>query len=90
MARDIDFSEPLDADDLAYIKDRPWLVQEAALQGVELVEGNTAVALDEDDSYENWTVAELKAELKERDLAVDGNKSELIARLEEADEAEED
>lgn len=38
-----------------------------------------------EDSYEVWTVAELKEELKARDLAVGGRHDELVARLEEDD-----
>ena len=38
--------------------------------------------------YSTWTVDELKAELSTRELPVSGNKSELITRLEESDEAE--
>lgn len=37
--------------------------------------------------YEEQTVAELQDELRARDLAVSGTKDELIARLEEDDEA---
>lgn len=43
--------------------------------------------VQEDDSYDDWTVAELKEELKARDLAVGGTKRELVARLEADDEA---
>lgn len=36
MARTIDFSKPLSADDAAYAADRPWLLQDAELSGVEV------------------------------------------------------
>lgn len=39
------------------------------------------------DDFSSMTVAQLKELLKERDLPVSGNKKELIARLEGADEA---
>lgn len=39
-----------------------------------------------DPDYEDMTVSALKAECHERDLPVGGNKSELIARLQEFDE----
>jgi SAP domain len=45
--------------------------------------------LEEEDSYESMTVAELREELAARDLHTSGNKDELIARLEENDAAEE-
>ena len=37
------------------------------------------------EEYEDMTVSELKALLKEKGLKVGGNKSELIARLSESD-----
>jgi hypothetical protein len=33
MTRNIDFSEPLDEADEAYVRDRPWLIQDAQLRG---------------------------------------------------------
>lgn len=42
-----------------------------------------------DSSYEDHTVAELKEELEDRGLPTSGHKDELIARLEEDDEATE-
>jgi hypothetical protein len=53
---------------------------------------------DEDDEdvvddrvpYEARTNAELKDELRKRDLPVSGNHDELVARLEEDDESDED
>lgn len=39
--------------------------------------------------YKDWTVAELKDELKERELPVSGNHQALVARLEEDDAARE-
>jgi hypothetical protein len=38
-----------------------------------------------EDDLEDWTVDELKDELRERDLPVSGNKDELVKRLKEAD-----
>lgn len=87
MARNIDWTS-LDEDDLAYIADRPWLQQEARLLGVELVVSEATETVDIE-SYADLTVAQLKEELKERELSTDGNKSELVKRLEE-DDAEDD
>jgi hypothetical protein len=39
--------------------------------------------------YEKWTVADLKAELKARELSTSGKQEELALRLYENDEAEE-
>lgn len=43
-----------------------------------------------DTDYEDQSVEELKDELRRRDLPISGNKTELIARLEEDDESEDD
>lgn len=46
---------------------------------------------DESDSnYEQWTVADLKAELGRRDLSTSGKKPELVERLHESDEESDD
>lgn len=45
---------------------------------------------DEAQGYEAQTVEDLKDELRERDLPVSGTKDELIARLEEDDNAEDE
>jgi hypothetical protein len=44
---------------------------------------------DTDDTYEAFTVEELREELRARDLHTSGNKDELITRLEEDDAAAE-
>lgn len=122
MARDIDFSKPLDSDDKAYLRQRSWLVDEAELQGFDIrkdvesdapdeeeydakqdvipapqttgdavvptLPGNEADEEEEEEiSYSEASVADLRAELKARELSTEGKKDELIARL-EADDAE--
>lgn len=42
----------------------------------------------ERDSYENWTVEELKNELRRRELSTSGAKADLVSRLEENDTKE--
>lgn len=99
MAREIDFSKPLDEDDIHYLRARTWLVDEAELQGFSIRDqvhnglseqdsdeesGNEEQGEEEID-YSEASVAELKAELERRNLPVGGNKPELIARLEEDD-----
>jgi hypothetical protein len=51
--------------------------------------GQSASEVDPDnmpDDYNDWKVADLRAELKDRQLPADGNKDELIARLMEDNE----
>lgn len=55
-------------------------------------EANPTEDSDEDDTvedgeYEGWNKADLKAECENRDLPTSGNKGDLVARLEEDDEA---
>jgi hypothetical protein len=49
MARDIDLSKPLSADELAYVNDRPWLKQEAQLQGLTITAADDDFTVDADD-----------------------------------------
>jgi hypothetical protein len=96
MARDIDF-ENLDDDDIEYLKQRHWIIEEAELQGVqgvrELIQNHVPGQYDEEEeddeeeeiSYEEASVEDLKAELKERGLSASGSKADLVARLEEDD-----
>lgn len=52
-----------------------------------VTEASTGSDVDEDAPYSEWSMDELKAELTERKLPVSGKKTELVARLEENDEA---
>lgn len=121
MARKIDFEKPLSADDLLYVRDRPWLKQDAELRGLTIQaeddefvvedaeqsadpnlamvedyqtpEGAGADSTDEEelpDDYNEWTVEQLKAELKGRELAVSGSKEQLVERPTENDSEEDD
>ncbi|MGH9907773.1 MAG: SAP domain-containing protein [Pyrinomonadaceae bacterium] len=45
------------------------------------------VEVPENTDYANWTNDQLRAELADRDLSVEGRKSDLVARLEESDQA---
>lgn len=45
---------------------------------------------DDEETYDDWSVADLKAELKERGLGAGGPKSKLVARLEADDEEDAD
>ena len=51
MARQIDFSKPLNADEQAYVADRPWLVQNALLNGEEVVLDDDFI-VDDDETDE--------------------------------------
>lgn len=57
MARQIDFSKPLSAEEAAYAADRPWLLLDAELSGIEfsredefVVEGDETAAETEGDA----------------------------------------
>jgi hypothetical protein len=49
MGRKIDFTTPLSEDDARYVTDRPWLVHEASLLGVELQFQADAFLTDSED-----------------------------------------
>lgn len=125
MARELDLTNLTD-EDIPYIAQRPWLIHEAELLGVEDVQERVDAYLhpetlpfsgpefpgvevlpaegaastpnapqteeeanvledDEEDDYEDWKVAELKAELTERGLPSSGVHADLVARLREDD-----
>lgn len=53
MTKEIDFSKPLDEADEAYVRDRPWLIQDAELRGETVQfssEEEFTVDSDEDDA----------------------------------------
>lgn len=96
MARELDFDN-LSNDDLLYLSQRNHLIREAEFQGVEdirdrvkaAVEGSSTEDEDEEEdlTYDDATVEELKEELKARNLPTTGNKDELVKRLEQDDES---
>lgn len=52
------------------------------------VDPDKPVGDDESDDYNDWNVATLQEELRNRDLPTSGNKAQLVARLVEDDESE--
>lgn len=105
MSRPIDLTKPLSQRDLQYLDERPWLWNEIAQLGgnretlsagvpIEPDPNDPDYVEDEDEDEVFITYGELKlpmlrAELAERGLDTHGNKAELVARLEEDDEANE-
>lgn len=53
MGRKIDFSQPLTADELAYVNDRPWLRHDAELQGFEVLTEDDEFTVETDDETED-------------------------------------
>ena len=59
MGRKIDFSKPLAKDELAFVADRPWLRQDAELQGFEVLsESDEFLVADESGEDTSETVDE--------------------------------
>lgn len=52
MARKIDFSQPLSADEQQYVLDRPWLIQDAILRGEEILTDDSFSVEDDDQGDE--------------------------------------
>lgn len=103
MSRSIDLSQPLSAEEMEYVNNRPWLKKEAELQGITITAADDEFVVDEtsdagdggveDDeeeaeSYEDMGVEALREELGRRGLVKSGSKEQLIARLEEDDESD--
>lgn len=73
MARNID-PKNLSREDVIYVHDRPWLVDEFRLQGFDLpsvedFDNEEDAATEEDEEtvdYNDWTVARLKEEINRR------------------------
>lgn len=83
MARDIDLSKPLSEDDAAYVADRPWILEDARLRGIEITYEGDAPE-DED--------AEAQARQAEEDLETQrlAAAQEQIDNSDESEESEED
>lgn len=99
MSRVIDFTDPdsWTADEVQYLRDRPWLLGRnglsvSVLEELDLDEDEDEDEVDEAETsdYEGRTNDELRTELSSRGLSVSGNKEELIARLVANDEGEDD
>lgn len=56
MTKEIDFSKPLDESDEAYVRDRPWLIQDAELRG-ETVQFSSEEEFTVDSDDEDTTAA---------------------------------
>jgi len=74
VARQIDFSKPLNPDEAEYVLHRPWLIQDAELQGIEI--------RYESDEFET----EGQEESEEEDL----DESDAEEDVEDEEDAEED
>lgn len=79
MSREIDFSKPLSEEEAAYVADRPWISQDADLQGVEIVEDETEEIAETEPEAE---IEEIEAE------EIVEDETEEVAPYEEWDFAE--
>lgn len=85
MSRSIDRSKALSDEDRAYLLGHG---EDGLVAQLDEQHGQADVAETGDDApYEDWTVAELQAELEGRELSKSGNKAELVSRLHEDDAA---
>lgn len=93
MSRQIDWTKKLSKEDRAWAEQFSLnvpLIQQNDAEFSDPAGGSLAGEdLDEEDvrPYEEWTVAELKDELKARGLTVSGTQPELAARLRAHDES---
>lgn len=103
MARDIDFSKPLNADDAQYVQERQWLIRDALNAGLEVTyadadETDTEEGSDTEEvveTYNDWTVQQLTDEIEARNAQLDedsqiepaGKKKADLVAALEADDA---
>lgn len=96
MARTVDLDK-LDKDDVAYLRQRPWLIEEAKqVHGVDDIEDRLAdvegqsaeeeAKLVKKGDYKALTWKQLRELAASRQLDSSGPKGELVQRLEEDDE----
>jgi hypothetical protein len=96
MAREIDVDN-LDVDQVAYLRQRPWLIEEAKqVHGVDDIEDRMAEVEQKDaekqqqaveaGQYDDLNIKQLRELAANRQLDKSGPKSELIQRLQEEDE----
>lgn len=85
MSREIDLSHPelLSDEDIQYLRDRGRVDVIAMLNTLPPREQPAVEEVDE--PYEKWSNDELREELRNRSLSDEGNKKDLVARLEEND-----
>lgn len=86
---------PIDEDivDSLTEKEKEWLRswnRHSEIPGEDVPESDDDEADGEEADYEDLTVAELQDRLRDRDLPVSGTKDELIARLVEDDDSDEE
>lgn len=97
MARDIDL-ENLSEDDVAYIEQRHWMIQELEFQGYDWEELKRDAGVGGEVDYNDLKVAELDEEIAKRNegraeedlIPDDGNKADKVAALEADDAASSD
>ncbi len=93
MSRQVDLDD-LTADDVEYMRQRPWLIAEAKLRGVDNIEELMAEAAEGDSAkdtaefvsttavdYGAKKIGELRTAAKTRGLSTEGSKKDLVERL---------
>ncbi len=87
MSRNISFKKPLDGDDAAYVRDRPWLIRDAELQGIKVRFADSPEDEAAEDADESEEQEEIEAEdYSDKSWTVDSLNAEIEARNEERDE----
>lgn len=64
MTRHIDFSKPLTEDEIQYVHERPWLLQDARMRGEDII---TEESFSVDSDVEDDTETEIETEADEAD-----------------------
>lgn len=67
MSKKIDFSKPLSAEDAAYAADRPWLAEDARLQGLDVIVSDDFEVEDDEDDESDETDESTEGDDSEED-----------------------
>lgn len=92
MSRNIDFSKPLSEDDVEYVNQRPWLLEDARLRGEDIITDDD-FRVDDDETTDDQSGAtedSTDQEQSETEDAADDESDDAEDDAEDGDEADDE